>query len=211
MTEYTGALIVALPDVEDPYTSKLESPHVTMLWFGDAALLPTDLLPAISDHCATVAREFEPMDAQVSGVALLGQDKASVLLLESSELVALRAELASHAAVQQAWEMAEQHPWMVYHLTTGEGPELPKDPPATVRIGSLGLWVGDQRSSFSLGEDEMDPMMAACLIPTINCLADLSIGMHYASENPSARWYVAKRAQALGAERRIPESWTVTA
>lgn len=208
-SDHTGALIVATPAADDPYTSGLEDPHVTLLWFGESALLPPDLLPAISDHCAMVSGEFEPMDVTVSGVGILGPDKASVLLLESRELVAMRADLADNPAVQAAWEMAEQFPWMVYHLTTGYEGDLPKDPPETIRIDSLGFWVGDQRSAFLLGEAGEPVSASACLIPTIDCLADLSVGVHYAREHPAARWYVAKRAHALGAGHRIPESWTV--
>lgn len=210
MSDNTGALIVARPALDDPYTSKLEDPHVTLLWFGDSSVLPVALLTAIGDHCAMVAQEFEPMDVKVSGVGIIGPDKASVLLLESMELVALRQHLSDHAAVQQAWDMAEQFPWWIPHATVDYSGNLPADPPESIRIDSLGFWVADQQSTFLLG-DVMEPVSASCLIPTIDCLADLPVGVHYANENPAARWYVAKRAQALGVEQRIPESWTVLA
>ena len=210
MGDNTGVLIVARPAIDDPYTSKLEDPHVTLLWFGDTADLSHDLLPAISAHCAEVAGEFAPFEADVSGVALLGPDPASVLLLESVELVLLRSLLAQSGEVQQAWEQAQQFPAVVYHLTTSYDGELPKDPPSTVRFDSIALWVAGQRTDFPFGE--IRPMTSgACLIPPISCLADLSSGLHYADENPSARWYVTKRATALGAACRIPEQWMVPA
>jgi 2'-5' RNA ligase len=208
--EYSGALIVARPSANDPYTAAVQDAHITLLWFGEAARLPEALLPAISERCAEVAAQFEPIDVKVSGVGILGPDKASVLLLESAELVAIRAELCEHPAVQQAWEMTPQYPWMVYHLTTGYNGVVPKNPPETVHVDALGFWAGPTRVDHALGFTDQPMSAAACPIPPIECLADLSVGMHYASENPSARWYVAKRAQALGAEQRIPESWMVT-
>ena len=210
MSDNTGVLIVARPVIDDPYTSKLEDPHVTLLWFGDTADMSRDLLPAISAHCAEVAGQFVPIEAKVSGVALLGPDPASVLLLESAELVLLRSTLCGSAEVQQAWEAAEQFPWMVYHLTTGYDGKLPQDPPETVRFDSIALWVAGQRTDFAFGE--IRPMTSgACLIPPISCLADLSSGLHYADENPDARWYITKRALALGAGHRIPQEWLATA
>jgi hypothetical protein len=43
--------------------------------------------------------------------------------------------------------------------------------------------------------------------PIITSTADLTAAVGFAQDNPEARWYVVKRAQALGADRRIPAAW----
>jgi len=95
----TGALIVATPAADDPIRQYVEDPdpHITTLWFGDAAYLQDNSegdspLPGIQQALADVTGRYTDFDAKVSGVALLGPDKASVLLLESAELVEIRGD-----------------------------------------------------------------------------------------------------------------------
>lgn len=45
------------------------------------------------------------------------------------------------------------------------------------------------------------------MIPTVETLDDLDTAIRVASANPAARWFVAKRAIALGAGERVPEEW----
>jgi hypothetical protein len=44
-------------------------------------------------------------------------------------------------------------------------------------------------------------------IPVVASAADLDLAVRFADSHPQARWYVVKRAGALGAIGRIPESW----
>ena len=48
---------------------------------------------------------------------------------------------------------------------------------------------------------------AGVSIPVINGPEDLDLGLRYASAHPDARWYVAKRARALGHAHVIPQDW----
>lgn len=48
-------------------------------------------------------------------------------------------------------------------------------------------------------------------IPIIASAADLPGAIRHAERNPQSRWYVAKRAAALGVGERIPADWAITA
>lgn len=55
-----------------------------------------------------------------------------------------------------------------------------------------------------------EPVTAAgALIPTIASIQDMDMGLRFAAVHPGARWYVSKRAKALGVSERIPSSWNV--
>lgn len=45
------------------------------------------------------------------------------------------------------------------------------------------------------------------VIPLVASVADLSTSIPFAIENPCARWYVTKRAVALGVPERVPPEW----
>lgn len=46
-------------------------------------------------------------------------------------------------------------------------------------------------------------------IPQVGSVEDLDLGIRYGNTHPNARWYVTKRASALGASARIPAHWNV--
>lgn len=46
-------------------------------------------------------------------------------------------------------------------------------------------------------------------IPIIATAEDIDLGIRYGSTHPESRWYVAKRAKALGVQDQIPEDWGV--
>jgi hypothetical protein len=54
---------------------------------------------------------------------------------------------------------------------------------------------------------EIEDRPGATVIPLVASIADLSTSIPFADENPCARWYVAKRAVALGAPERVPPDW----
>lgn len=208
----TGGLIVATPDIDDPINelSQEDQAHITVLWFGDAAALPEELTTEIAADLTRITGMGDPFEVRVSGVALLGPDKASVLLVESEELVGIRQHLCESVAVQQAWRMAErQFPCWVPHLTISYDGVLPQDPPETILIGSLELWLGEDRQPFPLHEETEsgDILAAGTSIPPVYCPDDLPLAMAFADANPHARWYVEKRAVAFGLT--VPEQWVV--
>jgi 2'-5' RNA ligase len=211
----TGALIVATPAADDPIHQFVDDsyPHITTLWFGDAAALQAeaDVLSGVQQALAEVAGRYTGFEAKVSGVAMLGPDKASVLLIESAELVEIRAELCSYPAIEAAWLMADhQFPWYVCHLTVGYSGKIPENPPETIQFDSLALWMAEEKTPYpllSLGA----PAMTAALIPPVECPEDLPICLQYADAHPDARWYAAKRASAFGMSDRVPATWMADA
>jgi hypothetical protein len=212
-TPNTGGLIVATPAAGDPihaYSSESDS-HVTMLWFGEAENLPDDLIVGVRGAVLEVTGRYGAFEAHVSGVALIGPERASVLLLESEVLVDIRNELCASPDIRSAWMMAEkQFPWWLPHTTTGYDNKLPENPPETIAIDALGLWLAGEKTPYPLSQfDELDDPVtsAGAAIPPVLTLDDLSVGLHFADSHPAARWYVAKRASALGVVDRIPEQW----
>lgn len=102
----------------------------------------------------------------------------------------------------------------------------------TVGSGALAVWdaadsAGVTISVFDLpvpsaGDEDINPeavdeptvaAMAASgvQIPQIGRVEDLDLGIRYGDIHPNSRWYVTKRARALGASARIPAHWNVAA
>lgn len=213
----TGALLVATPAPSDPVNAVSEESvaHCTLLWFGEADTLRPDAVDAIRDHVADVAGRFPAFPAKVSGRAILGSEDAGVLILESGELAALRADLFDHEAVQDAYLAATQFPHWVPHMTIWYGKGLPDVfEPGEITFGAVGLWLAGQHQSFSLrpapavGADEEEALLSAGLtIPPVLTAADLPLCVSYADAHPHARWYAQKRAVALGAAHLLPSQW----
>ena len=158
---------------------------------------------------AIAASEIEPFTVKVSGVAVLGSDKASVVLLESQELVSLRGWLCAHPAVELAQKNGQQFPTWVPHLTISYDTGILQDPPETITFDRLGLWLGETKETYDLHGKPPAPVTAAALcIPTITCREDLLMGIRYGDQVPDARWYVSKRAHALGAAGYLPTQWS---
>lgn len=208
----TGGLIVATPAADDPVNqlSQEDQAHITMVWFGDAAVLPPDVVDGVRQALGDVSTQCGSFDAMVSGVAILGADKASVLLIESQELVDLRNELCLSEAVRIAWGMADhQFPWWQPHLTISYDGQIVSNPPETIRFDALDLWLGAEKESYPLTDTVMDDLMAAgCAIPPVWCPDDLPMALNYADQHPAARWYVQKRAAAFDLADRVPAGWS---
>ena len=206
----TGALFVAIPSIGDPINdiSQEDIAHCTLTYFGEAADLPEVLQDELRDAGDLAASEIEPFTVKVSGVALLGEDKASVLLLESQELVNLRNWLCAHPAVEMAQKSGQQFPTWVPHLTISYSDGIMENPPESITFDRLGLWLGETKESYVL-HGQPDPVVtaAAFSLPTITCREDIPLGVRYGNQVPSAQWYVAKRARALGAAHYLPASW----
>lgn len=215
-TPHTGALLVATPAASDAINavSQEEHAHVTLLWFGEAAAIPPADLDAIRQHAFSVAGRTQAFTAQAKGRAVLGDDDAGVLLVESHELAALRSDLFGHESVQDAFLAATQFPHWVPHLTIGYDSGLPDRHPEPILFDSVGLWVAGQHESFALqpvqtmSDDEEEAILSAGLtIPPVLTAADLPLCVQHAQEHGEARWYVTKRAVALGRTDLLPQQW----
>lgn len=214
----TGGLIVALPAEDDPTASKIDEAHVTMLWFGEAAGIAPETLDGIRTALDDVSSVAPSFDARVSGVAMIGPDKARVMLLESEELRNVRNTLYAWPPVRKAWSAAEQFPFYIPHMTLSYEGDLPAEWPETVRIAGLGLWLAGDKESWDLQEpaeaesgdadDDEDALAAAGgVVAPVHSLEDLDVGIMVANLRPEGRWYVSRRARALGAADRIPGQW----
>lgn len=100
-----------------------------------------------------------------------------------------------------------------------------------VNAGALAVWdaadAADQTisifdlptdnadGSVNLPEGDVDVETAAAMaasgvqIPQVSRVEDLDLGIRYGNTHPAARWFVTKRAHALGASARIPAHWNV--
>lgn len=201
----TGALFVAIPEDSDIAPEA----HVTLTYFGEAEGLSREMIVDLELEIGRIAARFAPFTADVSGTAVLGSDKASVLLLESFSLVEVRDYLRESDCVMEAELNAERRfPTWIPHLTvTYDGPP-PENPPEQIRFDSLGFWLAGQKNSYPLVGTDVAVMASAVCIPEIMCLEDLALGLRYASAHSDARWYVMKRAAALGAPEKIPPQWS---
>ncbi len=206
----TSALFVATPaagelDVEDA--------HITLTYFGEAETLDSALQDELRQVLTDLSANIGPFTADVAGTAVLGTDKASVLLIESAELVMIYQLLLEFDSVREAQANADrQFPWWIPHATTGYDSGPVENPPETLKVDSLGFWIAGEKESYPLQEMPVDTgsdLTAAISVPQILCEQDLAQGIRVATMIPSARWYVAKRATALGVGDRIPTQWSL--
>lgn len=212
--EFTGALIVALPADDDPAAVGIEEAHVTVLWFGEADQVSSETFDGIRRALDDVSSVSHAFDSQVSGVGMIGPDKARVMLLESEDLRHIRNTLHAWPPVAKAWGAADQFPFYIPHMTLSYDGDLPVEWPETIRIDRLGLWIAGNKESWDLQEPlsdlsgDVDEMTAAGgLVVPVHTLEDLDVGIMVANLRPEGRWYIARRARALGAAGRIPAQW----
>ncbi|HEX6681563.1 MAG TPA: 2'-5' RNA ligase family protein [Candidatus Limnocylindrales bacterium] len=220
-----GACIVAIPSASDPVNelSEEETAHVTLLWLGEAAALDGELVVGVREHIQRVVLDRGEFEAKVSGVAVLGDDKAGVLLVESIELVELRNDLFASEHMRTVYLQADQFPTWVPHLTLSYSGGLPKgDLPGVIRFDSVGLWLGGQHEPYALRRSatpiddpnwrtgyDLGDELAGSIIPPVLTADDLPLCVQFAQENPAARWYAEKRALALGLQQMLPTQWAV--
>lgn len=161
--EHTSSVIVALPAAADPVNDLgPEQSHVTLVWLGDAA----DFDPQpIKDLMSAYAASFsgEPLADTVSGTAVLGADKANVLLLDAQHLSQIRKGLLDLDAVEDRHDAIEQFPVWIPHLTISypeqidaaptDQPFSPDTPPLpeAVTFDRIALWHGGEQTEFKLG------------------------------------------------------------
>lgn len=143
----TGAVIVLVPSAGESVQEMAADAHVTLAWLGEAADLDAGARDDLAAVVQIVASEFTAFDAQVSGQAILGPDRATVLMVEAPEIAALRGRLVSAPPVQTAMENAEQFPHFVPHLTVDK---LPEKVPGAIRFDAMALWIAEERVVFPL-------------------------------------------------------------
>jgi 2'-5' RNA ligase len=204
-----STVLVLTPDPSDPEASGVEEAHITLAYLNDGQQpLDETVLDDLRTVIEQIAGVTTPFQMSVSGAALLGPDKARVLLLESSDLRDLRDALLASSSVQAAMT-APQYPFYIPHMTLGyDGTELPQELPEAISAAALGLWVQGAKESYEFGSGEGGALGAGLdLMVPVASSADLDLGIRVANQHPGGRWYVTKRARALGLEHRLPTEW----
>jgi hypothetical protein len=151
--EPRAAVIVLRPRTEDPVVSIASGvhPHCTLLYLGDGTF-DLEPLKAIVESIANGIGH--PMTDKVSGRAVLGKDKADVLLLDASGSSEVRAALMAEDGVLDLLGMQEQFPTWIPHLTIGypEAPAVEAELPADITYDLLSIWRGNEVYDYPLGE-----------------------------------------------------------
>lgn len=162
---FTTATIMALPAAGDPISSassEADGAHCTLLFLGEAAALDETALKAAVQDFVT-AGGVTPFTDAVSGSAVLGTNKADVVLLDGTHLTEIRnGLLTTQQALVDAYEAVDQFPNFIPHVTLGY-PETPRTADFTgesVTFDRLALWFGESRTEFPLGQ-AADPVPAA--------------------------------------------------
>lgn len=205
-TQDLGTVVVLTPDPNDPAAHGIEDAHITLAYIGQGAT--DDHLDGVREMLAQVAGAYEPFQMQVSGAGYLGPDRARVLLLESDQLKQMRDAIMGTEALQAAASAGggKEYPFYIPHMTLGyNGTDLPEELPDAVSGVGLGLWVQGEKESWDLTGGGMAPSLD--VVVPISGPDDLELGIRVAGAHPSGRWYVTKRARALGLEHQLPAAW----
>jgi 2'-5' RNA ligase len=160
------AVIVALPDPDDPvYGVGTEEKHITLAYLGSVTTGQIGRL-ALDEILTDIAAGARPIEAAVAGRAILGPDAAFVLLMDSPELTDIRNQLTRSDSILGAHiDDEETWPTWIPHVTL----DYPDDADAqggedagydvggadaiqTIRFDRLGLWHGDNRWEWTLGQ-----------------------------------------------------------
>lgn len=151
--EPKAAVIVLRPRVEDPITAIASGthPHCTLLYLGDSTVNLEPLKQIVEGVAQSIGH---PMTDKVSGRAVLGEDKADVLLVDASGSSAVRAMLMENDGVLELLGMQEQFPAWIPHLTIGypDAPAEDQDIPEDITYDLLSIWRGNETYDYPLGE-----------------------------------------------------------
>lgn len=171
-----GVVVVALPAESDPIhaaSSEQPSAHMTLAFLGDISELGGKNVTV--DELKTNVMEWAakidgPITESVAGTAMLGADKAEVVLIDASAFAqivdGMTHEVLEHIAdqpddldevenapVTRAHSQTKQFPVWTPHVTLG----YPDAPPTgeftgdSVTFDRLGLWVAGDYFEFPLG------------------------------------------------------------
>jgi Caudovirus prohead protease. len=153
----TTCVIVALPADSDPVSaasSEADGAHCTLLFLGDTAALDQAALATALEQFVTEGQVGVVTD-KVNGSAVLGSNKADVVLLDAANLKAIYTGLLGMDELAQAFDSVEQYPTWIPHVTLGypETPRLADYLGEAITFDRLALWFGEDRTAvYPLGE-----------------------------------------------------------
>jgi 2'-5' RNA ligase len=131
-----------------------EGLHATLGFFGHTGEQSQQLRETLAHW---VSNQSLMAEASVGGVARMGDDdpQATVLLLESPELEALRRSLEGVATPDG------KHPHFTPHMTLGYGIDPPDSAPRSVMLDGVELWWGDDHVTAAISEEPWSKWSAA--------------------------------------------------
>lgn len=153
-------VVVALPAADDPIhaaSSEQPSAHMTLVFLGDvdadAGTVGIDVLAAAVEEWA--GRIDGPITEGVAGSAVLGPDKAQVVLVDASAFVDIRNGMAAadSGPIGDVAGHVTQYPVWTPHVTLGypDAPPLAEYAGESITFDRLALWAGDDYREFPLG------------------------------------------------------------
>lgn len=153
-----GAVIVLLPAETDPINDASSQPaHMTLAWLGMAADLTDDAIAeAYYEAREYAAKADGPIHAGVKDRGVLGDENADVVFLEGEGIEAYREGLVMGEAIGDIMAGVEQYDEWTPHVTLGypDEPAVGTYDGDTVVFDRLGIWFGEDRESFTLGEED---------------------------------------------------------
>lgn len=167
----TSVVVVALPAENDPIVaaSSEDIAHITLVWLGDAEQLPQSgvTVEMLKENLASWAASVDgPLTEAVSGTAVLGKDKASVILVDATALAQVRGGMIHEepemiteqnppfGAIATVHMATEQFPTWIPHVTLGyeATPQLAEYAGTEIVFDRFALWVGDDRTEYPMGK-----------------------------------------------------------
>lgn len=176
-------VVVALPAADDPIaaaSSEQPSAHMTLAFLGNVDDLGARANVTVDDLAANVAqwagRIDGPITEGVAGTALLGPDKAQVVLVDASAFAQIQDgmvhESFDHPAderpdadedemspIARAWRNTDQYPVWTPHVTLGytDAPPLAEYTGESIVFDRIALWADDDYREFPLGMQPGEP------------------------------------------------------
>ena len=195
-----------------------------------ARVRPLDPYDGVRRSRAGVPQPLEVLQAEVlRGGGVVAQELSAVVA-EDNTVVTLMLEtgIGTYVRFSGDWQRlsdsssALEDTYMVAAAPTALGVFDAAD------MANVALNVFDlpRRESSGNGADvEIDPeevempdeaspdtvIASGTVIPEINDADGLEVAIRYANTHPASRWYVAKRAHAMGLQERVPMDWSPSA
>jgi hypothetical protein len=144
-----SAVIVALPIGKETVTyndGDTTSVHQTLVYLGDAALLPAHEASKISAFVEALSYEVAPVTGLVIGKGVLGPEDDRMVLTESEGLTAIRQQLIEVDLIREVMDRVGQHPNWISHVSGMQNLKYGN----YILFDRLAFWWGDMRSEYYL-------------------------------------------------------------
>jgi hypothetical protein len=152
-----GRCIVALPAADQKVHDLGSEPvkHMTLVWLGAPEENPDLDMGMVEQQVASAAGDLAPFSADVNRVDTLGDEGASVWMLDPNSGVDVRDRLLSEPQIKAGHEAVKQYPSFTPHATIGYDGAPPEAAQVDrITFDRLGVWNGDDKTEHPLGQEE---------------------------------------------------------